>query len=205
MTDKTPRTAAPEVRRRQLIEATIATIAESGLSGTTMASVARRAGLSTGLVNFHFKSKDILLAETLASLAQELRAAWGEAVADPVLGPAAKLTAIVGAHFDPDIIDRRKIAVWFAFFGETQSRAAYREGATAIDMERLETSTALCREIAAEGGYADADPEGMGRTLEALFDGFWLNFLVYPARFSGEDARAQVMGYLAGRFPRHFG
>ncbi len=203
--DKTPRTAAPEVRRRQLIAATIDAIAEDGLSGTTLAGVARRAGLSTGLVNFHFRSKDILLAETLDHLAQELRAAWRDAIAAPGLAPAQKLTVIVDAHFDPAIIDRRKIAVWFAFFGETQARAAYRRHTTDIDMERLDASTALCREIALAGGYASADPEGIGRALEALFDGFWLNMLVYPHRFSHDDAKAQIMAYLAGNFPRDFG
>ena len=72
---KKPRTAAPEVRRKQLIDATITCIARKGISGTTLNAIAKEAGLSLGLANFHFKSKDALLSETLRHLATEHRAA----------------------------------------------------------------------------------------------------------------------------------
>ena len=52
-------------RRGQLIQATIESIARHGLSGTTMARVAQAAGLSTGIVNFYFQTKDALLLATL--------------------------------------------------------------------------------------------------------------------------------------------
>jgi TetR/AcrR family transcriptional regulator, transcriptional repressor of bet genes len=51
-----PRTASREVRRRQLIEATINSIAQHGIGGTTMNTVTEFLGLSLGIVNFHFKN-----------------------------------------------------------------------------------------------------------------------------------------------------
>ena len=65
------RALSKEVRRRELIDATIKCIARKGLGNTTLADVAREAGLSQGIVNLHFKSKDNLLAETLKSVADE--------------------------------------------------------------------------------------------------------------------------------------
>ena len=62
------RTAPPEQRRRQLIEASIRSIADYGLAGTTIATVAREAGLSQGIINLHFKTKERLLIETLRFL-----------------------------------------------------------------------------------------------------------------------------------------
>nr|NIS43004.1 TetR family transcriptional regulator [Desulfuromonadales bacterium] len=50
------RTANREARRRQLIEATIASIAELGFTDTTLSTVTTRAGLSHGTINFHFTS-----------------------------------------------------------------------------------------------------------------------------------------------------
>ncbi|MFB3117890.1 MAG: TetR family transcriptional regulator, partial [Myxococcota bacterium] len=44
-------------RRRELIEATIESIARNGLSGTTIAKVAEIANLSAGIVSFYFRTK----------------------------------------------------------------------------------------------------------------------------------------------------
>jgi TetR/AcrR family transcriptional repressor of bet genes len=52
-------------RRQQLIDATIRCIAQHGLSAVTMQMVTREAGLSVGIANLHFESKDNLLKETL--------------------------------------------------------------------------------------------------------------------------------------------
>lgn len=68
---KKPRTLPAEQRRKQLIEATITSISKAGISGTTLTAVTKEAGLSMGLVNFHFKTKEILLTETLSFLAEE--------------------------------------------------------------------------------------------------------------------------------------
>lgn len=197
------RTAPPETRRRQLIEATIACIGKHGISGTTLAAVTREAGLSAGLVNFHFKSKDALLTQTLSFLAEEHRALWVGKLGQADLGPADKLRAIVDAQFHPSICNRRKLAVWFAFFGEARHRKAYRKTSSAIDMERQEVCADLCRRIIAEGGYGGLSAEAIALTLEGLFDGLWLNMLMYPARFSRKQAHGQVLAYLAMVFPHH--
>src|SRR6185295_14797851 len=62
------RDALKEARRIQLMEATIDCIAARGFADLTLADVARTAGLSVGIVNFYFKSKDQLLIETLRHL-----------------------------------------------------------------------------------------------------------------------------------------
>ena len=55
------RTAPPAERRRQLIDATIRSVANRGLADTTIATVAREAGLSQGIINLHFQTKERLL------------------------------------------------------------------------------------------------------------------------------------------------
>src|SRR3546814_1614245 len=59
------RTENAAKRRRQLIEATIDSIVEHGLSATTLAPVSDGAGLSQGVAVFYFQNKQALLAETL--------------------------------------------------------------------------------------------------------------------------------------------
>ena len=70
------RKATKAVRQRQLIDATIASIAKRGFAGTTLGEVAKTAGLSQGIVNLHFTNKETLLVETLRYLRDEYRQAW---------------------------------------------------------------------------------------------------------------------------------
>lgn len=198
------RTEPKEVRRSQLIDATINSIAKYGIGGTTMSTVTDFAGMSIGIVNFHFKSKQNLFEETLVFLAKEHHEQWYKAYSDAGLSAPEKLLAIVDAHFDRRICSRKKLAVWFAFYGEARRREIYRQLIDQIDDERIEISTALCREITEQGGYTSAmPPEEVARTLEALYDGLMLNILMYPGYISRERARAQVHGFLASVFPNH--
>src|SRR5689334_15524144 len=73
---KMARDAIKEIRREQLIEATIDCIARKGFSEFTLAEVAATAKLSTGIVNFYFKSKDALLNATLQNMVDEYRKRW---------------------------------------------------------------------------------------------------------------------------------
>lgn len=193
------------MRRQQLIDATIASISKRGIPGTTLTAVTREAGLSLGLVNFHFRSKEALLAETLKFLAEEHRDQWMRKLEKPGRATRDKLRAIVDAQFHPRICSRKKLTVWFAFFGEAAHRKSYRAITSGIDRERQDVCTALCARIVSEGGYQDVSAEDVALTLEGMFDGFWLNILMYPARFSREYARRQVLAYLGVVFPRHFG
>ena len=200
---KVGRTASKEVRRRQLIDATIESISRFGISGTTMTTVTGFAGLSIGIVNFHFKNKETLFEETLHFLADEHRDQWRNGIKNAALTPEAKLLSIVDAHFHPYICSHKKLSVWFGFYGEAAYRASYRAIMSDIDNERWTVSTALCREIIEQGGYENTNPDDIANTLEGLYDGFCLNILIYPGEFSREDATTRVRDYLASIFPNH--
>lgn len=201
---KRRRTASKGVRRRQLIEATIDSIAENGLSGTTMAAVTGAAQLSLGIVSFHFKSKENLLKETLIYLADEHRNCWARSLENSALDPAAKLSAMIDAHFHPTICTKKRIAVWFAFFGEPQHRATYRKKVSQFDMERADVAAQLCRKIIEDGGYSDIDPVEIAKSLECFADGLWLSLMMYPDWLCPEDAKRQIYQFLARTFPQHF-
>lgn len=200
----TKRTQSKEVRRSQLIDATITSIARHGIGGTTMSIVTEEAGLSVGIVNFHFESKQNLFEETLVYLAREHHDHWHQAYTDAGLSAQEKLLAIVDAHFHPKICTRKKLAVWYAFFGEAGRRQTYRKLVDGIDDERFELSTGLCAAIIAQGGYSAPPAWVIARTLEGLYDGLQLNILMYPGVFSRAQANNQIRAYLASVFPDHF-
>jgi AcrR family transcriptional regulator len=116
-----------DVRRQQLIEATITVIGRKGYVGTRMADVARQADVSYGVVGFYFKTKNDLLLATLQWLADEYTQVWRNAVAKAGPDPAARLRAIIDADFSSKIASQKKIAVWYAFWAEARTRASYRK------------------------------------------------------------------------------
>ena len=97
------RTASKEQRKTQLIKATIRSIAKNGLSVTTMSTVANEAGLSQGIINLHFQSKDRLLEETLRYVVDEYRAAWFTALEKGGDSAVEKLTALIKVDFEKRI------------------------------------------------------------------------------------------------------
>lgn len=198
-----PRMAA-DVRRKQLIQATITSIARHGIGGTTMSTVTEIGGLSIGLVNFYFKNKDTLLVETLRSLADDVRKRWADLYALPDVAPHEKLQAIIEALFSPENCARDRLAVWFAFFGDEQYREIYRNIVDGMDTERVDAIRRLCDEIRKAGGYENVDPRAMTQSIDAMVDGLWLHLLTYTSWVTAEEARQRLIDFLALHFPRHF-
>lgn len=201
---RTGRAEAKAERRLQLIEATIDCIAKFGLSGTTMAKVTEQVGVSVGLANFHFDSKDRLFEAMLKHLADEQRALWKSRLQGPDRSSGDLLRAIVESRFHPSICARRKLAVWFAFYGDAGARDIYRRVVGDMDDERLEASAALIAEMVAEAGYIGIDPVETVLTTEAMWDGLWLNMLLYPNEFRRAACRDRALHMISTLFPRHF-
>ena len=197
------RTAPPEERREQLILATIRCVADRGLADTTIATVAQEAGLSQGIVNLHFRSKDGLLTETLRYLADEYRSACQEAAA-AALDPVDGLLAMVELDFRRNICSRDKLAVWFAFWGERRFRPTYRRICAARDKSYDSMVRIMCAKLCEQDDYPDVEPALVADGLSALTDGLWLDLLVRPESMTRDLARRITLAYLADAFPKHF-
>lgn len=198
------RTATRSVRRQQLIDATIKSIAKHSFAGTTLDTLTREANLSHGIVNFHFKSKEALFAETLRFLAQEHYDHWHTAMTKAEPDPSKQLVAIVETDFRSNICSLNKLAVWFSFWGLAKYRPAYLEISHITDEPRSIELERLCREIVEDGGYDHIDPTSATQMIEALIDGLWLNLLLYPNTFRRTEARHNMLTYLGKLFPHHF-
>ncbi len=198
------RTASKETRQLQLIKATIRSIARHGLSTTTMATVSKEARLSQGIVNLHFKSKDRLLVETLRFVVDEYQSVWEKALNDSGDTPAEKIEALMGVEFEKSVCQRNKLAVWFAFWGETKSRPIYRDICRKRDREYLRVMVDYCRALVEEGGYENLNAESIAIALLAMTEGLWLDLLMSPDHMSPEKAREVCMHYLQNVFSRHF-
>ena len=193
------------LRREQLIEATISTIAKRGFSRTTLAQVAKKANLSQGIVSFYFKSKEGLLFETLSYLSEQYKTVWKEALQRVGPDPVAALDAVIELDLGTEICERRKVSVWLAFWAESPGRPKYRILCREIEQADFEQTSEMCRRIAERGAYFDIDPDNVARGLNAMLLGYWLDMNMNPKGFDREKAKQACRQYMASVFPADFG
>lgn len=192
-----------EARRGQLIEATIEVLAERGFARTTLSDVASRASLSHGLVNFHFHSKELLLAETLSYLSEEYRENWMQALAQAEPTPAGRLDALLRATLAPAIFTPSRLAAWVAFWGEAQSRPLYQAQCGMNDDDYAGRMQEACAALLALGGYG-GDAERIARALRLVAEGVWMDLVIMATPYSLQEGLATVHCAAAAFFPRHF-
>ena len=116
-----PRTGMEPIRRDALVKATIAEIGAAGTLDVTVASIARRAGMSSALAHHYFGGKDqIFLAAMRRILSDFGTHARNElAAADP----ADRAAAIIRASFAPEHFRPETIGAWMTFYVLAQTNA----------------------------------------------------------------------------------
>lgn len=202
-TDAAPRKQSRAARRQQLIEATIETIATQGYARTTLSDVARQAGISHGLVNFHFETKERLLTETLQYLAAEYRQNWTAALEAAGPSPAEQLDAVLRSDFDPRICTKARLSAWCAFWGEAQCRPMYQALCGSNDDDYTRTLEGICARLVAEDGRG-GDPVRIARVLRITTEGVWLDMMTMTEPYSAEEAMRTTFTCAAAFFPRWF-
>jgi AcrR family transcriptional regulator len=201
---KSRRTASRQARRRQLIEATIKCISKRGIGSTTLGDVAKEAGLSQGIVNLHFKSKDNLFNETLRHLAEEYKTLFENTLAKSGPGAADKLLALMELDLKPSVCEQKKLAVWFGFWGEVKAMPTYRKMCNEYDLGYDLAIEQLCEAIIAEGKCEDVRAKNIAEVLSSLTNGLWLSCLISPRTWDRHTSLESVKNYLRSVFPKHY-
>jgi TetR/AcrR family transcriptional repressor of bet genes len=197
------RKAPRAFRREQLIAATISTVARRGLTQTTLSEVAKAAGVSHGLINFHFQTKESLFAETLSHMSNQHRAIWTKALA--AAGPAAadRLNALILAEIDEANFCKERLNALCVFWGGAQSQQLYLNQCGDNDRAQIHAFEEACGRLSDEGGYG-IDPQLAARVLRVTLEGVKLELMLSAMPYSLDDARRTAFFCAAMLYPRHF-
>src|SRR3984885_12253080 len=123
-----PRARSAHGRQRQrLIDACISALHIYGPSRTTVEKVTAFAKMSPGIVRFYFTSKAAMLVASLQFLAAEFEEQLLVPVTRLKSRPVAALKLMVDLYLDPELASPRKVSVWYAFWGEANSRQEYHD------------------------------------------------------------------------------
>ena len=192
-------------RRGQLVEAALKSIVKNGLQGTTLATVAKEAGLSQGVAVFYFNTKEGLLAAALQHHYEIYAENWRRARDAAPDNPAARLAALVYGDFVPKVCAPDAQIIWHAFWGEASARPLFNQIADRFDTARSEALEAEVAGLLAELGRDPAAARAIGAGIEALTDGLWLQMYLASGITDPAEARDICAMFLAAIFPERAG
>ncbi|MDC0660781.1 TetR/AcrR family transcriptional regulator [Leisingera sp. SS27] len=182
-----------DLHREVLLDATASVILKHGVSGTTISRIQEESGLSRGMINLHFQSKDNLIRELAIHLTQAYNDAWQsftsqapQAVSTPE-DAAARLQALFATDFSEDVLNERSARLTFAFRAEPDLQALG-PGYTETRGTDLHDHVRSCCQVLCEACGTQGDPERVAMAIMSLLEGLWTDFHAHPREFSRENA-----------------
>ena len=194
------RAVQSEFRKQQLINSTIDCIEKLGLSKTTMASIAKHANVSQGILVFHFQTKEALLEQTLGYLSNEHTNCWKSAYDNAEPTPFARLCALIEAVFSPSICTRKLISVWYAFWGDSRSRLLYKNLCGKRDIAFSSYLLEQCQALE-NNEPAALSAQIAARSIEGMIDGLWQELLIGSPGIKRKEAVSTVFKLLQLIYP----
>lgn len=177
------RTSIEKIRRRDLIEAAYQTFLEHGFNGMTMVRIGERAGMSHGIVNYYFKSKDELVSAVvrkanfliMQDTAKRLRAARSA---------RERVSAVIAGNFPSDLFTREIARAWVSYYAALGGRQDLDRMQRAVDA-RLTSNLmhALRQLVDLRRARLIAD------YVAVLIDGYWLR---HTKSYDAVDATAAI-------------
>ena len=189
-----PRDELEEVRKSQLIEVTIDSLAEVGYVGSTLAQIASRADVSPGLVAHYFDDKDGLLEAAFRTL--------GRRVADGVRArmrnvhtPRGRIQALIDTNLGPEEFMQRTGSAWLAFWGQVPHVEGLKRVQSAYQRRMLSNLRHALRHLVPAG-----EARSLAATIAAMIDGVWLRAALSNwTEADSESARALLTAFVDAR------
>ncbi len=190
-----PKLGMSEIRRPQLIQATMQVIHEVGLSNATVAMIGRQANISPSIINHYFGGKSGLLEATMRSILKDLSRAVSERLqVIPRHQVGARIEAIVAGNFDRKQLDPKVVKTWLAFWAQAMHEP------TLARLQRINEQRLLSHLRNELKSLAQTDQvEIMAQAIAALIDGIWLRGALSPKGIDRQMAKAIIDDYLQSK------
>lgn len=187
-----PKVGMPEIRKPQLVKATMAVIDRVGLHGASIALISKEAGVSTGIINHYFGGKHGLLEETMREILRQHSATIMAKLADlPKEAHQQRIIAIVDGNFVGFQAENQVAKTWLAFWSYSMHDEKLKR-LQHVNEKRLLSHLKI--ELKALLGADQAEVVAHG--IAALIDGIWLRGTLNPQGIDADKARLIINDYL---------
>lgn len=180
----------PDERRQALIAATLECLAGQGAEQTTIRSICGKAGVSVGLVNHYYESKDALIADAYEQVSNDLLATLAEAAQAPGCDARARLSAFFRASFSSAVLDSGLLRVWISFWSMTNQSNLVADVHDRTYSAYRATLEDLLEGLTHDDAAHELDTRLAAIGLSGVLDGLWLEWCLNPSTFTpGEGIR----------------
>ncbi|EKO3469311.1 transcriptional regulator BetI [Vibrio fluvialis] len=194
-----PKVGMPDIRKPQLVQATMAVIERVGLHAASIALISREAGVSTGIINHYFGGKHGLLEETMRAILREHSVTVTQALAKiPQHEHQARINAIVNANFEGFQAESQVVKTWLAFWSYSMHDAQLNR-LQRVNEQRLLSHLKIELKALLPSHHAQQVAHG----IAALIDGIWLRGALNPDGINAQQARLLINDYLEIQLAQH--
>jgi AcrR family transcriptional regulator len=188
-----------ELRKEEILRATIKEIERSGMSSLRVADVADDLGVSSGLIFYHFDTRDCLLVSALEFAVERDLTRLDKAVAS---GSSAveRLRRVLAAYGPTGAAPGWTL--WIDAWATALREPNIREALRRLDDRWGQALENVIHEGALAGDFACADPVATVARIGALLDGLSVGVLVYRS-VSRANLRAWVREAAAAELGIH--
>ncbi len=163
------------LRKQQLIDATLESVAQYGLQHTTIITISRIAGLSSGIISHYFGGKQELVEATVKHLLEQLKTALLARVEQKDLTPAQRLEMIIEANFTQLQRSSPATKTWLSFWAQSMHQPGLAR-LQHINSKRLYSNLLFSfRQLLPNEKAVTASMQ-----TAAMIDGFWLRSALSP-------------------------
>jgi AcrR family transcriptional regulator len=185
-----------DVRRDEILTATVDLVDRLGLAAVRVGDVANELGISASLVFYHFGTKDDLVAEAFAHAVERDLGRIDKVAASP--DPVERLRKLLRLYGPTgQAVGWR---VWIDAWALAQREAHIRTVLRRLDQRWEDALRQVVDDGVAAGAFTCADPAASVRRVSALLDGLSVATLVYKT-----VTRAQLRDWVAGHVAHELG
>ncbi|WP_299190661.1 transcriptional regulator BetI [uncultured Litoreibacter sp.] len=189
-----PKVGMEPIRRKALVEATIAEISAAGSLDVTVSAISRRAGVSSGLAHHYFGGKEQIFQAAMRHILRVFGAEVAQRLADAPT-PRGRLEAVIRASFWDTAFKPASVSAWLNLYVRAHSNAEalrlLRVYQSRLRSNLLHDLRPLC------GARADDIACGIG----ALIDGLYIRAALGGAQETAHAADI-VLSYLNAELKR---
>jgi AcrR family transcriptional regulator len=197
------RKASEETRRDQIVKAAYEVAARKGLEGFTVRLVAAKARLSTGLVLFHFKSKDQLIVALLDWLLATTTVLHIGPEIHAIASPLERLLAVLRHEMDRLSREPRRIRLFFEFWvlsGRHAQIGTKMRGELARYREAFRPMAEAVLETEPER-FPRVTPDGLAGVAVSFIKGCAVQAMIDPDHFDIQEYLIAAEGLLGRLAP----
>ncbi|MGA9048037.1 MAG: TetR family transcriptional regulator [Dehalococcoidia bacterium] len=183
------------IRKKQITGAAYEVIAEKGYYNFTMMDIARRAGVSSGLIHHYFKDKENMLVTLLREMQQNIRTSLEKTI-ENVPDPSKKLDIFMDQAFDLVISQREYVYVTYDFMTQIKFNERMQRILSKLYRGYRETLESILKEGKQKNKFKDVDEHYLATVFISVLLGFEQQYILDNTAFAYRDYTKRIKDYM---------